>query len=165
MPPHMKPAQPETPSDQDQLLKLFAEFRMIERQRTREGITPLEYQRWLDLMQTLEREHDRTVEVEGETRIRVRYRTEDHLLDSAAPELPEGGLFVGTPFAPEVGTEFTLVVEVGPVEEFEMPVTVLANDVNRRHTSGLLGMTVGFLGLDEKQQIRAERIGAKKKPE
>lgn len=161
----MKPAQPETASDQDQLLKLFAEFRMLERQRTREGITPLEYQRWLDLMQTLDREHDRTVEIEGETRMRVRYRTEDHLLDSAVPELPEGGLFVGTPFAPDVGTEVVLVVEVGPIEEFEMPCSVIANDVTSGYTSARLGMTVGFRGLDEKQQVRAERIGAKKKQE
>jgi Tfp pilus assembly protein PilZ len=157
----MKSARTESASERDQALKLFAEFRTLDRQRTRMGIRPLDYQRWLDLQHTLSQKYGKPVDFEGVTRLRVSYRTEDHLMDSVIPELGEGGLFVGTPFAPEVGERLILVIEVGQVEEFEMPCVVVGNNVSSGFTTARLGMSVEFQGLDEKQQIQAERIGAR----
>lgn len=83
-------------------------------------------------------------------------------MGSALPELPGGGLFVPTPFAPKVGTEIVLLIEVGEVEESEIPGIVVSNNVTEGFTTARLGMGVGFGDLDQDQGVWAERIGARK---
>ena len=42
---------------QVEILPLLREYRVLERKRSDEGVTPLEYQRWLDLKRRLAEIH------------------------------------------------------------------------------------------------------------
>jgi hypothetical protein len=76
-----------------QLMPLMREFGGLERKRLGEGITPLEYQRWLDLKGRIGKSFAKSRQAglqamggrdgkERPTRMLVEYRNREHLLDS-----------------------------------------------------------------------------------
>ncbi len=131
------------PSPQD----LLREYVGLNRRRVAEGITPLEYQRWLDLGEQLARSfpnHPR-LGPRGETRIRTKYRTRCELRESIMSNVRPIGLFVNTPFAADAGTEFELVVHLEESGEiWHGRVVVVSNNVGPGFTTASLGMGVRF---------------------
>lgn len=149
------------PSDPALGLRLLTEFRTLERQRTSTGLTPLEYQRWLDLEQQLASRVNGKIRPDGRTKLIAEFRDDGRLTESVMPELPRGGFFVSTPFAAPIGTELDLVVRVQATGfEIEVPVSVVSNNVAGGFSTQRLGMAVGFARLDAKQLSWAQEIGA-----
>lgn len=149
-------------------LALFREFADLERRRTSAGVTPLEYQRWLDLGTRLGSRFERAPGPGGEdrpTRMRVEFQTPEHFRDSYMPELARGGVFVNTPFAPAIGTELLLVVEIVALGlRFELAGVVASNDVSEGFSTDLLGMGVHFGKLEPETRFTIDEILAKAGP-
>ncbi len=153
------PTSPDT--DPARSLRLLGEFRALDRDRVGAGLTPLEYQRWLDLKRMLDARLQPTPDPTEPPRLRVEYRDEAKLVASLIRELPQGGLFVGTPFAPEIGTELVLCIHVRSTgESVELPGIVVSNNVGDGFSTAELGMGVRLRRLDAEQRAWAERVGA-----
>jgi len=94
-------------------LALFREYAELERKRPASGVTPLEYQRWLDLDQRLGHKFEKPDHsARCPALLRVEFQSAEHFRDSYVTELSRGGIFVNTPFAPEIGTELVLVLRI-----------------------------------------------------
>lgn len=123
----------------------------LNKRRTTEGLSPLEYQRWLDLSTKLGKEfpgHPR-LGGRGQTRIRVEFLDLDDLESSAMFNVSPIGIYVNTPFAPDVGTKFGLVVQVKDSgEEFRSQVEVVSNNVGPGYSTANLGMGMKFTESD-----------------
>ena len=135
------------PSAQDLLREVFA----LNKRRTREGITPLEYQRWLDLGAKLRKEFPDHPPLggPGETQIRVEFRDLEALRAATMLNVRPTGIYVGTPFAAEVGTKFGLAVFVKESgEDFRSRVEVVSNNVGPDFSTANLGMGMKFVDRD-----------------
>lgn len=127
---------------------LLREFVALDRERRATGVTPLEYQRWMDLRQQLGRKFpDRPpLGRRGIIRIRAEFPSRAALKDAVMLNLRPIGIFVGTPFAPEKGTSFELrvfVLETG--ERFDSDVEVVSNNVGPDFSTQNLGMGLRFV--------------------
>jgi Tfp pilus assembly protein PilZ len=126
---------------------LLREFAQLNGKRTGEGVTPLEYLRWLDLGERLARMFpDRPpVGRRGPTRVVVEFATRERIKEAVMFNVRPIGLFINTPFAPETGTDFELrvrLLETG--EEFSSPVEVVSENVGPQFSTDRLGMGVRF---------------------
>ena len=132
------------PRAQDVLREVVA----LNKRRTHEGLTPLEYQRWLDLSAKL-RKHFPThpsLGGRGETHIRVEYANSDALQDATMLNVHPIGIYANTPFAAEMGAKFGLVVFVKESgEEFRSRVEVVSNNVGPDFSTANLGMGMKFI--------------------
>lgn len=156
------------------LLPLLREYGGLERKRVRDGVTPIEYQRWRDLEQKLanqifqdaeDKPSERRRHVRVPTRMLVQYRTRDNLKDAIIRNVSKGGLFINTPFPPAIGTTFVLIIQVDVTgESVEVPCEVVTNNVVRDGSSTLkseqLGMGVKFIGLGAEQRRAVEQLFA-----
>lgn len=134
-------------SAQDVLREVVA----LDERRTSEGISPLEYQRWLDLGEKLRKQFPGHPPLggRGETRIRVELRDEDALRDATMLNVRPTGIYVNTPFAAEVGAKFALIVSVKQSgKEFRSRVEVVSNNVGPEYSTAKLGMGMKFLEKD-----------------
>ena len=122
------------PSDVARLLPLVREYGTLERKRTTNGFTPLEYQRWSELQFLLETKFPQGLRPKGAerrknlrlpTKILVEYDDQGELRDALIRNISRGGLFVATETRPEVGTELNLSIRVGNDERVELPVVVV----------------------------------------
>jgi len=150
-------------------LRLFREFAQLERQRTSDGVTPLEYQRWLDLRGRLARrfrttsgppDDDPARDAADATRLRVDFKTPEDFRDAWIGDLARGGVFVPTPFAAEIGSVFDLRIHVAtgdasgaPVEVLEVLGEVATNNVADGFTTDRLGMGIHFQRLAPEQRL------------
>lgn len=126
---------------------LLREFVELSKKRVGTGVTPLEYQRWLDLGQQLERAFPNHPPLgqRGETRMLVEFKNRDRLAESVMMNVRPIGLFIDTPFAPESGTRLTLLVLVEDTGEvFRSRVVVVSNNVGPGFSTRSLGMGVRF---------------------
>lgn len=90
------------------------DFARLNGKRTGEGVTPLEYLRWLDLRQRLARtfpDHP-PLGRHGLTRVVVEFQTCQRIKDAVMFNVRPIGLFINTPFSPETGTEFEIRVRL-----------------------------------------------------
>ncbi|MGH0036043.1 MAG: PilZ domain-containing protein [Myxococcota bacterium] len=148
----------------DQLLPLLREMRGIDRRRTSEGITPLEYLRFLDLRRRLERHMGPAAAGEGSeksrtSRILIEFRSPASLARARIRNVNRGGLFLSTPFAPDLGTQFELRVRVKSTgDELLLPCEVVSNHVGDDFSTQDLGMGVQFGVLDPKVKGRLEKL-------
>ena len=152
------------------LLPLLREFGTLERKRVREGVTPLEYQRWRDLEDALSEQIFKEQAREGDerrrhlrvpTRMLVQYRTTDQLKEAVASKVSRGGLFINTPFAPDVGTTFMLIIQIDETgESVEVPCEVVSTNVDSALSSRHLGMGVKFIGLGSDQRRAVDELFA-----
>ncbi len=140
-------------------MPLMREFGSLERERLGAGVTPLEYQRWLDLKGQIGRSFVKSREAglqaiggregkERPTRLRVEYRNREHLLESVVPNLQPAGFFVATPFAAEVGVTFLMRVSLEEEGEVaDVPVVVATSIAQGAHTLSTMsmGMSVKIL--------------------
>ncbi len=149
------------------LLPMMRELRKLERKRRDEGVTPLEYQRWHDLKDTLEAnlaKHSRAPEgVERRkssriaTRLLVEFQNKGELREAVIHNVSDGGLFVSTPFAPAIGEEFILCIRVGGSSRaIDIPCVTVSNNVGDDFSTQNLGMGVKFLHLTAKQRAAVE---------
>ncbi|MEM9177425.1 MAG: hypothetical protein AAGC67_19595 [Myxococcota bacterium] len=142
-----------------QLMPLIREFGGLERKRLGAGVTPLEYQRWLDLKGQIGKTFAKSREAglkaigggegkERPTRLVVGYRNREHLLDSIVSNLQPAGFFVPTPFAAEVGATFLMRLSLGEEgETADVPVVVATSITQGAHTLSTMsmGMSVKIL--------------------
>ncbi len=151
------------------LLPMMRELRNLERKRRSEGVTPLEYQRWLDLKNTLEanlkKESRPPPDVERRrssrvsTRLLVEFQNQGELREAVIHNVSDGGLFVSTPFAPAIGAEFILCIRVGGSgETIEIPCVTVSNNVGDEFSTQNLGMGVKFLNLTAKQRKAVDSL-------
>ncbi len=157
------------------VLQLLREFRALESKRVGPGVTPLEYQRWLDVQRELkqsipqgnppggvERRRHRRIP----TRMLVRFRTLDGLRDAVIHNISTGGLFINTPFAAEIGTELTLCIQVADSDDaLDLHCEVVSTNIGDGFSTGELGMGVKFTSLDSQgrravDQLLAAALGA-----
>ncbi len=127
-------------------LDLLREYAALGQRRRGEGLSPLEYQRWLDLGHQLDRAFpQRPRRRPGSTRLRVEFASREELRRSVMMEVRPIGLFVPTPFAPEVGARLELalhVLETG--ERVASRVEVVSANVGPGFSTAALGMGVRF---------------------
>jgi Tfp pilus assembly protein PilZ len=138
------------------LMPLMREFGALERRRLGEGVTPLEYQRWLDLKSRIGRRFARSREAglsalgggsgrPRPSRLLVRYRSRDHLIDSILSNVRPAGFFVPTPFAAEVGTEFLVRITLEQEgDSADVPAVVVTSITQGAHTLSTLSMGMGL---------------------
>ncbi len=134
----------------DRLLGLLREYRALELQRTTEGVTPLEYMRWIDLRDRMAR----TVRGSGPpedpekskvTRLLVEFNRPESLARAQIGNVTRGGLFVSTPFGPEIGTRLILRVRIESTgDELVLPGEVVSNNVGDGFSTSELGFGVRF---------------------
>ena len=135
------------PEPQDRLREVAA----LNRRRTGEGITPLEYQRWLDLSAKLRSDFPNHPPLggRGDTCIRVEFRDAADLRASTMQNVRPIGVYVNTPFAAEVGSTFLLVAIVKDTGvEFRSRVEVVSNNVGPGFSTANLGMGMRFREAD-----------------
>lgn len=153
---------------QVELLPLLREYRVLERKRSDEGVTPLEYQRWLDLKRRLSAnltegpptgDSERRAALRVPTRLKVEFPTPGGFDTARIRDLSQGGLFVATPFTAEIGTELELRVRIGSTGEvIELPAVVVTNNVANGFATADLGMGMRFRGLSVEQKARIHQL-------
>ena len=132
---------------QDILREVFA----LNKRRTTEGITPLEYQRWLDLSGKLRKEFPSHPPLggRGDTCIRVELEDEDALHNATMLNMLPIGIYVNTPFAAEVGTRLGLVVFIkSTAQEFRTRIEVVSTNIGPEFSTAHLGMGMKFVDRD-----------------
>lgn len=138
------------------LMPLMREFGGLERQRLGDGVTPLEYQRWLDLKSQIGRAFARSREaglsaIGGEdanarpTRLLVAYRSREALLESLIDNIQPVGFFVPTPFAALVGTRFLVRISLeAEGETGDVPAVVVTSVAQGSLTLSTMSMGMGL---------------------
>ena len=130
-------------SAQDRLREVVS----LNKRRTGEGITPLEYQRWLDLSAKLREDFPGHPPLggRGETCIRVEFHDLEDVRASTMLNVRPIGIFVSTPFAAEVGASFGLVAFVKDTQAaYRSRVEVVSNNVGPDYSTANLGMGLKF---------------------
>jgi uncharacterized protein (TIGR02266 family) len=142
----------------ERLLPLFREYMRLEKERGSQGVTPLDFQRWLDLKRTLGRHFQQDPAREQrqsprvETRMRVEFKSAEHFRDATIKNLSRGGVFVATSSAAEVGTELILRIHIRATgEDLEVPGVVVSNNIGQNQATSNLGMGVRFGNLTVEQ--------------
>jgi hypothetical protein len=123
------------------------EYLALNRYRKTDGVTPLQYQRWLDLRRQLETAFpDRPLPGGGgETSMVVEYEDLDHLTASIMRDVLPVGLFADTPFAPERGTNLRLRVRVKATDDtYTSRMVAVSNHVGPGFSTDSLGMGLRF---------------------
>lgn len=139
-----------------QLMPLMREFGSLARKRVGSGVTPLEYQRYLDLKRQIGQKFSKTrangmpvaagaERKLGRTRLVVAYATRESLLESIIENIPPVGLLVPTPFAADVGTRFLLRISLDREGECaECPAVVVTSLSQEAHTLPTSGLGMGL---------------------
>jgi len=164
-----------TPRAMSRLLPLVREYGVLERKRLGDGLTRLEYQRWLDLHQQLDRHFPKSAEQEAlasgqaerrahpriPTRLLVHYRSPGELRQAIIRNVSRGGLFIETAFAPPVGTRLQVRLRVDDGgEEVEVPCEVVSVNISADLGARRPGMGVKFDHLSPSQQAAVDRLFA-----
>lgn len=139
--------------------EIFREYVQLERQRTGIGVTPLEYQRWLDLGRKLNQgvsagtpasgaERRETVRVPS--RLRVSFKDRNRFRQALMKNLSREGIFINTPFGPDVGTRLELRLGIDSTgEEHLIPVEVVSNNIGPDYSTASIGMGVRILDVSD----------------
>ncbi len=134
------------------LMPLMREFGDLARKRVGAGVTPLEYQRFLDLKQQMGRKFSTPESTQTQastagsrntplTRLLVRFPNRAALVAAIVENIRPAGLLVSTPFAAEVGTRFLLKLALDHERESaEFPVVVATSIVDSAHTLSTTSM-------------------------
>lgn len=149
----------------DRLLPLFREYMQLEKKRIGQGVTPLEFQRWLDVKKTLKKHFktgphsERRTSTRVNTRLAVEFPSEENFRDAAIRNVSRGGLFIATAFPAAVGTEFVLRIHIESSGKLlEVPVSVVSNNLGDGRSTGAAGMGVRFGNLTEEQRSELDAV-------
>ena len=135
---------------------LLREFAGLNRRRRGEGVTPLEYQRWLDLGRRLEETFPSQPALgrKGKVCLIVDFANEKELAASVMMNVRPVGLFVNTPFPPDRGTQLDLRVRIlDSGQVYASRVSVVSNNVGPDFSTQALGMGLKFR--DSRCELRA----------
>ncbi len=147
---------------------LLREYAQLNRKRRSGGVTPLEYQRWLDLRAMLEKTFPGRPPPgsRGTSHMRVDYADDRELRQCVMMNVRPIGLFVNTPFAPDPGTGLRLHVHVlATGRVFESRVSVVSNNVGPDFSTAALGMGLRFATADCELRRHLEEIcGVERSP-
>ncbi len=157
-----------------QLMPLMREFGELARKRVGVGITPLAYQRYLDLKGRIGERFAgagslgpsggaRRSDSSSRTRLLVYYRNRAELVSSIIDNIKPAGLLVSTPFAAEVGTRFMLKLWLEQEKEAaEIPASVVTSISQGSHTLSTtsMGMSLKIEKLNSKQSAGLSKIFA-----
>lgn len=148
----------------EDLTSLFREYARLDRQRTGDGLTVPELERWSQLKRALTlrfspgldpREVDRRRSVRVPTRLRVRYETGTGFERSHLTNLSRGGAFVQTEFPLPVGSPIRLRVEIEPEnDEIELPGQVVQSYSGPSQADERTGMGIRFMELSPEAEER-----------
>jgi hypothetical protein len=140
----------------ERLMPMMREYGSLHRKCLGAGVTPLEYQRWLDLERQIG-SHMESARAKAEAasrargardlrpRLLVTYASRKSLVDSVIDNIHPAGFFVPTPFAAETGSEFVARVFVEEESEMaEVPVSVATSIVQGAHTLSTMNMGMGL---------------------
>lgn len=152
------------------LLPLLREYGALERKRVRDGVTPIEYQRWRDLEEKLSQQIfqeagpqaiERRKHIRVPTRMLVDYRSHDQLREAIIRNVSKGGLFISTPCPPEIGSTFVLIIRVDATgESVEVPCEVVSTNIGGNMKPHQQGMGVKFIGLCAEQRRAVDHLFA-----
>ena len=152
------------------LLPLLREYGTLERKRVREGVTPLEYQRWRELEQKLSEQifrdsgappKERRKHLRVPTRMLVAYRTVGELQHAIISNVSKGGLFISTEYPPAIGTSFVLILKVEETgDSVEVPCEVVSTNPGVTAAGHPPGMGVKFIGLGAEQRRAVDQLFA-----
>jgi Tfp pilus assembly protein PilZ len=159
---HPGPESADDPSVQDHL-SLFREYAVLERKRKSGGVSPLEYQRWVDLDQRLGSKFHKNGEAADrrDTRLLVEFHSPEDLRRAYISELTRGGVFINTPFAPEIGTELVLRVRIHTTQQtLELPGVIASNNVSGGFSTEFLGIGVHFRKLEPETRLALDDLFA-----
>ena len=126
---------------------MLREFAGLNQKRKTDGVTPLEYQRWLDLGRRLAKAFPDLPKParSGRVCIVVEFKSREELREVIMMNVRPIGLFIQTPFPPDEGTTFDLRVRVQETEELlSSRVVVVSNNVGPDYSTQCLGMGVRF---------------------
>jgi len=154
------------------LLPLMREFGSLERKRLGEGVTPVEYQRWLDLKTQIgknvakrpapaSKSYERRRAERRQTRLLAAFESRDALIDAIITNISSAGLFLSTPFTAAVGTSLLIRVSLASSSEaIDIPCTVVTSIGEGAHTlaSTELGMGLKFEKLTAEQAAAVSEI-------
>jgi uncharacterized protein (TIGR02266 family) len=154
----------------DRLLPLVREFGALEKRRGTDGVTPVEYERYLELREILARHvsepstpagAERRKNMRVPTRLLIEYRTADQLREAIIHNVSQGGLFISTDAPLEFGTKFTLCLAVGEMRRrLEVPCEVVTNNVAGACSTDGPGMGIRFAPLDVEQRHAVDLLFA-----
>ncbi len=148
---------------------LLREYAQLNRKRKADGVTPLEYQRWLDLSGKLKKTFPGRSPPGGggKTHMCVEFQSDRDLELCTMMNVRPIGLFVNTSFAADPGTNLILhvcVVETGSV--FDSPVSVISNNVGPDFSTAVLGMGLRFASSGCALRSHLEKLcGIERQPE
>ena len=131
--------------------EMLREFAGLNQRRRGTGVTPLEYQRWLDLGHRLEAAfpNQPALAMKGKIRLLVELKNEAALAACAMLNVRPVGLFVHKPFPPDRGTQLELrvhVVDTG--QTYASRVVVVSNNVGPDFSTQAFGMGLKFREAD-----------------
>jgi len=142
--------------DVRQLMPLMREFGELARRRVGVGVTPLEFQRYLDLKGRIGQRFSsrgalglggasKRAAESSLTRLVVPFPNRAALISSVIDNIKPVGLLVTTPFAAEVGTRFLLKVSLEREgEAAEFPATVVTSISQGALTLSTTSMGMGL---------------------
>ena len=138
-------------------MPLMREFGDLARKRVGVGVTPLEYQRFLDLRSRIgcrfsdkgeirEEGGNRRAKQSSVTRLIVPYINRAALISSIIENIKPAGFLVNTPFAAEIGTRFIVKVSLEQEgESADFPAVVVTSI-----TQGALTLSTTSMGMSLK---------------
>jgi Tfp pilus assembly protein PilZ len=150
------------------LLPLLREYGSLERKRIREGVTPSEYQRWLELEKTLadhiseqqgSQGSERRRHIRVPTRMLAQFKTRNQLKDAVISNVSRGGLFIRGPISAEIGSTFVLCIRVAATgENVDVPCEVVSRNVGDKFTTMEVGVGVKFVNLNAEQRLAVDGL-------
>lgn len=141
---------------------VFREYMRLQRKHEDAGLTTREFERWMQHKRALGRHFspdlsdarsDQRASVRVPTRLRVQFQTMNELGRSLMTNLSQGGLFVATGAACEIGTRIQLRIEIeetGETVEVFGEVISIGGGASLREEEA--GMGVRFHELDDVQR-------------
>lgn len=145
------------------LLPLVREYGRLERKRTQDSVTPLEFERWAELRLLLEKSFPQGERPSGgerrqtlrlPTRMLVEYASKGELESALIRNISRGGLFIATDAAEQVGAKITLLIRVGEDgHAVELPAEVASTHVSDRTGQQGMGCKFGQLNAEQQQLV------------
>jgi Tfp pilus assembly protein PilZ len=156
------------------LMPLMREFGGLERKRVSEGVTPLEFQRCLDLKSQIglsfgalgqaDRSNGGSSRAGARaTRLALSYKNRAALLAAIVENIQPAGFFVATPFAADVGTHFVVRITLeAEAESGEFPCVVVTSLTQGAHTlsTSSMGMALKIEKANPAQSAHVSRLFA-----
>ncbi len=146
----------------------FREYVELERRRDREGLSKVEFERWVALKRHLTRHFDPELSEERSnerrsvrvpTRLAVTFRDQQELRSSLLTNLSRGGVFISTEHPAAMGAMLLLRIEIASTGELlEVPAQVVTLNVSQDLSRPQRGMGLRFLPNSEELERKLDEL-------